>query len=421
MASKLSMKNFLYAFVGLMLPFSSFAASLEDGATFSDQLYSYVYSAEKGGVSIAALPAEIAYGDVTLPEIVEYQGETFDVVEVAEKGFNSANITSLTISANIKEIGREAFGYTSLKKVVLDVPGATLETIGPRVFMSCQDLTSIDFPKSLRSLGSDALYRCTALTEVIIPEGVETIQGHPEGYQLSIRNFTFCSSLGLIVLPSTLKDNLLTIGRSPSSYDGDPEVNVYDLINFSGNPVWLTFGYTADREETRYSNYMNYYCWPGVGYYGDSIEEGLKQSGTKDIITFSDVVWGDDFCEFTATPGHEKITLEGLSANGLALQPVSAPVSRAEASASARYRVEGVTREEGLNLACSAAYEGGDVCTRDLTVNADGAVTAIGQVSVSAIGSPAKYYDINGRILREAPESGLYIKVAGGKAEKLVK
>lgn len=404
-----------------MLPFSSFAASLEDGATFSDQLYTYVYSAEKGGVSIAALPAEIVYGDVTLPETVEYQGETFDVVEVAEKGFNSANITSLTISANIKEIGREAFGYTSLKKVVLDVPGATLETIGPRVFMSCLDLTSIDFPKSLRSLGSDALYRCNALTEVIIPEGVETIQGHPEGYQLSIRNFTFCTSLGLIVLPSTLKDNPVTIARSNAYPTENRDENAYDLINFSGSPVVLGFGYTADKENDYYSNYMNYYCWPGVGYYPESTYNDLSYTGTKDIIAFSDVVWGDDFCEFTATPGHEKITLEGLSANGVALQPVSAPVSRAEASASARYRVEGVTREEGLNLACSAAYEGGDVCTRDLTVTADGAVTAIAQVSVSANGSQAKYYDINGRMLREAPESGLYIKVAGGKAEKLVK
>ena len=49
--------------------------------------------------------------------------------------------------------------------------------IGQRAFYKCTDLTSINFPLTLREISNDAFYGCSSLTTITIPVNVENVAG----------------------------------------------------------------------------------------------------------------------------------------------------------------------------------------------------------------------------------------------------
>ena len=58
-------------------------------------------------------------GDVIIPSIVTYEGVTYSVMSIEEKAFDSCNrLTSVTIPGSVKKIGYNAFHYcTALRKI----------------------------------------------------------------------------------------------------------------------------------------------------------------------------------------------------------------------------------------------------------------------------------------------------------------
>jgi len=76
----------------------------------------------------------------------------------------STSITSVSISAQCKVIGEEAFyNCTSLTSVTI---GGSVTTIGDYAFYYCTSLTSVTIGDSVTSIGEDAFYGCTKLTRV---------------------------------------------------------------------------------------------------------------------------------------------------------------------------------------------------------------------------------------------------------------
>lgn len=75
---------------------------------------------------------------------------------------------------NISTLGSESFNYCS-KLSELTV-SEKLTEIPYRCFYSCASLSKFDFPASIKKISDYAFYN-TALTEIILPEGVETIGG----------------------------------------------------------------------------------------------------------------------------------------------------------------------------------------------------------------------------------------------------
>jgi len=71
-----------------------------------------------------------------------------------------------------------------------------VKSIGSRAFLSCSEMTSINFPTSVTSIGSSAFERCTGLAEVVIGSGVTSID-----YEA----FKNCSGIRSLTLPSSLK------------------------------------------------------------------------------------------------------------------------------------------------------------------------------------------------------------------------
>lgn len=76
---------------------------------------------------------------------------------------------------------------------------STLQTIGNYAFQRCSKLTSVDIPSSVTSIGSSAFSNCSNLISITIPDSVTSIGNG---------TFSYCSSLTSITIP----DSVTSIG-----------------------------------------------------------------------------------------------------------------------------------------------------------------------------------------------------------------
>lgn len=125
----------------------------------------FAYDAQVGGVyyNFHGTEAEVTYlaedwdntdaytGTVTIPEQVNYDGQTYTVTTIGHDAF---------------------FGCTKLTSV--NIP-ESVTSIGDYAFMYCEAISKFSFPEHLKSIGESAFEDCTALDEFTLPEGLETI------------------------------------------------------------------------------------------------------------------------------------------------------------------------------------------------------------------------------------------------------
>ena len=89
----------------------------------------------KEATVISKLDDTYYYGDIVIPDNIEYEGESYKVTSIGYAAFFLSGITSVTIGNNIKSIGDDAFyKCTSLATVV--IPNS-VETIGELAFSFC--------------------------------------------------------------------------------------------------------------------------------------------------------------------------------------------------------------------------------------------------------------------------------------------
>ncbi|MDE7380830.1 MAG: C10 family peptidase [Muribaculaceae bacterium] len=118
----------------------------------------------------------------------------FPITDIADYAFNSCeNLTELHLPSSVRNIGKYAFS-TNKNLRVLTLP-EELESLGERAFSTCKSLEQVNIPVT-KVIPSYCFYNPEALTEIVIPEGVERIE-----------NSAFYNWMNLqkIVLPSTLR------------------------------------------------------------------------------------------------------------------------------------------------------------------------------------------------------------------------
>lgn len=121
------------------------------------------------------------------------------VTEIGDFAFQGcSDLTSVEIPYGIKSIGYNAFAScSSLYRVKIP---HSVTTISPYAFSGCPSLKEISLPESVTSIGKGTFHSCSSLERIKIPNGIE---------QLEDVLFVGCTSLREIYLP----DSLIKIGE----------------------------------------------------------------------------------------------------------------------------------------------------------------------------------------------------------------
>ena len=119
-----------------------------------------------------------------------------DVTEIGNGAFCKTNITSLELPHNLKSIGNDAFYQCKSLSGSLNLP-ESLESLGTQSFRDCSMLTgTFTIPSKLKEIPNDCFIGCSFTGSLIIPEGVVRI-----GSQAFHGQFN-----GQLSLPNSLKE-----------------------------------------------------------------------------------------------------------------------------------------------------------------------------------------------------------------------
>ena len=140
------------------------------------------YDFEVGGICYNIIDTETVgvaesnnySGDIVIPSTVDYNGTTFSVTSINRDAFYCCtDLTSIELPNSIITIGYRAFiGCTNLTSI--NIPNS-VTTIEELAFNGCTGLTNIKISNSLKTIGKSAFSGCTALISLKMPNSVTTI------------------------------------------------------------------------------------------------------------------------------------------------------------------------------------------------------------------------------------------------------
>lgn len=148
-----------------------FNASVTAGSGKTDMCFK-VIDAENKYVSVGngeePAIADYTSGKVVIPSTVTgYDGQTYQVKQISDAAFfDCYEVTAIELPDGITSIGRVAF-YDCAGLTSFTIP-ATVTSIDEEAFNNCYNLTSINIPSSVTSLGAAAFVGCSKLTSVTV-------------------------------------------------------------------------------------------------------------------------------------------------------------------------------------------------------------------------------------------------------------
>ena len=159
-----------------------------------DGIYYNIISAPQ--LTCAVTNGDISYsGKITIPETVEFAGRQFKVEEIASGAFKNSDIINIEYPQTIKSVGTNAFqGCSKLKTIVIP---ETISTISSGCYSECNGLKEVVIPSHIDSIGSLAFYNCKELERVIFPMTLKYIGKSA---------FSDCPQLDNTILPSCIID-----------------------------------------------------------------------------------------------------------------------------------------------------------------------------------------------------------------------
>lgn len=178
------------------------------------------------------------------------------------------------------------FENKEIKKIVIK-EGVT--TVGDFAFTSCTEVTEIELPKTLTSIGEQPFFNCSVLNRFVLPEGVESISdsalsGLPELKELEIRSISLKSADFLRPLDESIRITVLdNCGIMPLLDESERKYELLSRKGLIGDDVYFHIG-TDGKLTVKGTGAM--YDFPVVHRY--STESG--EDGTWYTITPLDVL-----------------------------------------------------------------------------------------------------------------------------------
>ncbi len=132
-------------------------------------------------------------GSVTIPSTVKYGGTTYKVTAIGDRAFlRCSDITSLEIPDTVTTIGELALADLNVNTITIP---DSVETLGDNV-LSGASMTSVTLSSKLTTIPDRAFNSCPNLREVTIPDSVTKIETYA---------FNSCSSLTTITIPKNVE------------------------------------------------------------------------------------------------------------------------------------------------------------------------------------------------------------------------
>ena len=188
------------------------------------------------------------HGNLTIPSMIEYQGELYVVNRIGESAFldcgnlesillpngityiedyafeNCYNLSSVNIPQDVAYLANSAFsGCTGISSITWDakrcdsapfydarnsitsfVFGKDVEIVPSSICSGMSALSSITIPNSVVEIGENAFGGCSGITSIVIPPEVTVIKDN---------TFQNCSGITTIIIPNTIE----SIGNSAFS------------------------------------------------------------------------------------------------------------------------------------------------------------------------------------------------------------
>lgn len=116
-------------------------------------------------------------GNVVIPNKVEYNGDYFVVISIAQSAFEGCiDMTSVSIPDSVTTIEESAFeGCSGLSSI--EIPNS-VRTIGPGAFYGCTGLKSLNITDGVTKIGRGAFSKCSGLTSITISGSVTSIDDY---------------------------------------------------------------------------------------------------------------------------------------------------------------------------------------------------------------------------------------------------
>lgn len=165
-----------------------------------------IYSAD--GTNLITYPAGRTDKSFTVP----------DGVEVIASGAFAFNASLETISlGSVREIGERAFlSCTALTEVSLP---ETVETVYQEAFSGCTALATLEISEGVQVFGDSAFSNCTALARVAFPESMT---------EIGRGSFANCTALSYVSIPASME------GIYETAFDGCENLTIYGA---AGSPA----------------------------------------------------------------------------------------------------------------------------------------------------------------------------------------
>ncbi len=217
----------------------------------------------------------VPYGSKTAYEAADYWNEFKEIKEMETESaiiaFVDSNVKAICVAnwdtngdgelsyeeaAAVTSLGSVFKGNTSIKTFNEMQFFTGLTTIGDNAFYNCTGLTDITLPADVISIGNNAFYKCSGLTSVTIPSNVTRIGSYafyhcasltsitiPRGVT-NISEYTFakCNSLISIIIPNSVTN----IGNQ--AFKSCTNLSTITIPNSITSIGYETFGYCTSLE-----------------------------------------------------------------------------------------------------------------------------------------------------------------------------
>jgi len=232
------MKKYIILLLSAAMCLPTMAAKI--GSKFKSDYLEYKVLTENT-VEVSALKKK-NLTEVDVPEIIVQNGIQYTVVGIGPTAFSGCgNVTRIVLPNTIRYIDTQ--GMAAMKNLRSANLGYGIEQIGKAALAYTPQLTILDFPPKLNSIGESAFVK-SGITEAILPKELVTIDKDA---------FKDCKNLGLVVIPNSIRsignnafngcDNLFQVFKP--AYIPENKFDKIKNITFMPTEAYNNPGYQA--------------------------------------------------------------------------------------------------------------------------------------------------------------------------------